>query len=154
MTTIIEVKDKTSSKIISTVRVGPSGPQGVQGIAGVGSFWRTGSGVPASALGDNYDLYLDNDTGSVYEKNAGTWSLITNIKGPATGGDIRSFTVQNNGETLFNIPATATKILAFFVNQIDYSSYVQINPVGSGQLEYTDTAYSLEAGDAVKVVFI
>lgn len=53
-----------------------------------GSAWYTGSGAPAGGLGVNGDFYLDGDTGDVYSKAAGAWSITgTNIKGiPGTPG--------------------------------------------------------------------
>lgn len=74
------------------------GPQGIQGDPGdpgtpgtpgtpgadgaPGSVWRNGSGVPSNGLGINGDYYLDEDTGDVYLKAAGAYSLVANIKGP------------------------------------------------------------------------
>jgi len=46
-----------------------------------GATWLTGSGVPASGLGDDGDLYLDTATGDYYTKAAGSWSLTGNLKG-------------------------------------------------------------------------
>src|SRR5215203_4784036 len=48
-----------------------------------GSVWRSGSGVPSAGLGINGDYYLDTDNGNVYRKAAGSYTLVTNIKGPA-----------------------------------------------------------------------
>ncbi len=50
--------------------------------------WRYGAVVPAAALGNVGDFYLDTATGNVYYKSATTtWALTGNIKGPtgATG---------------------------------------------------------------------
>jgi len=70
---------------------GPTGPQGDAGATGAtgaagadGSVWRDGSGVPSNGLGANGDYYLDDATGNVYLRSAGTYSLVANIKG-ATG---------------------------------------------------------------------
>jgi len=59
---------------------GPAGPPGPQGING--ATWLSGSGAPAASDGATNDLYLDNDLGDVYIKNAGGWVLSANIKGP------------------------------------------------------------------------
>lgn len=70
---------------------GPQGPIGFTGATGApGSVWRNGSGVPSNGLGINGDFYLDDSSGSYYEKIAGVYvlqgslqytSLIANIDG-------------------------------------------------------------------------
>lgn len=59
---------------------GPQGPAGTNGVAG--SVWRNGTGVPSNGLGVNGDYYLDDNTGNVYLKAGGTYSIVANIKGP------------------------------------------------------------------------
>jgi len=74
-----------------TVAGGPQGPQGATGSTGAtgaaGAVWRNGTGAPSNGLGVNGDYYLDDATGDVYEKAAGTYSVVANIVGPtgATG---------------------------------------------------------------------
>lgn len=41
-----------------------------------------GDGAPASGLGDNQNLYIDDLTGDVYHKTNDAWALIGNMKGP------------------------------------------------------------------------
>jgi hypothetical protein len=68
------------------------GPKGDTGDAGAdstvagpaGSVLRNGSGVPSNSLGVNGDYYLDDATGNVYLRTAGTYSVTANVKG-ATG---------------------------------------------------------------------
>jgi len=48
-----------------------------------GATWTTGTTVPSSGTGANGDLFLLTTTDDVYKKIAGTWTLITNIKGAA-----------------------------------------------------------------------
>ena len=48
-----------------------------------GAKIHTGSGAPKAELGDIGDLYLDTNTGDVYEKTADGWVKISNVKGPA-----------------------------------------------------------------------
>jgi outer membrane protein assembly factor BamB len=49
---------------------GPSGPTGPAGSAGTpGSIWYEGSGIPALALGNIGDFYIDADTGDFYQKS-------------------------------------------------------------------------------------
>lgn len=64
---------------------GPPGEQGAQGPPGPGgsaSQWRTGSAVPSNSLGVDGDLYLNTETGDVYQLNGGSYSIIANISGP------------------------------------------------------------------------
>lgn len=49
---------------------------------GGGSVWRDGSGAPSDATGSNGDYYLDTDSGDVYEKASGTYSVVANLEGP------------------------------------------------------------------------
>lgn len=60
-----------------------------------GGAWYNGSGAPSGGLGADGDYYLDDDTGDVYAKTAGVWSVAANIKGPTgptnyDGGDATS----------------------------------------------------------------
>lgn len=62
----------------------PSGGDTPIEAAGEVEEWLTGSTVPGAGLGSNGDLYLRTTTADVYEKAAGAWSIVANIKG-ATG---------------------------------------------------------------------
>ncbi|MFA8437662.1 immunoglobulin-like domain-containing protein [Pueribacillus sp. YX66] len=48
-----------------------------------GSAILTGSGAPSADAGNVGDLYLDTNTGDVYEKTADGWKKIANLQGPA-----------------------------------------------------------------------
>ena len=64
---------------------GNTGPQGLTGLTGSnGATWRTGAGVPDNASGVDGDLYVNTNNADVYKRAAGSYSVITNIKG-ATG---------------------------------------------------------------------
>ena len=64
---------------------GSQGNAGADGSAGAaGAVWRDGSGAPGAGLGVNGDYYLDDATGNVYLKAAGSYSIVASIKG-ATG---------------------------------------------------------------------
>lgn len=68
---------------------GADGADGVDGTNGTpGSVWYNGSGAPAGGLGVDGDYYVDDDTGDVYQKVAGVWGIVANIKGAdgAAGG--------------------------------------------------------------------
>ena len=41
--------------------------------------WLFGTGAPASSLGSEWDIYLDNSTTNYYEKIAGTWVLVAQM---------------------------------------------------------------------------
>lgn len=74
-----------------TTIIGPPGATGATGAPGsagsagaAGSVWRDGTGAPSNGLGVNGDYYLDDASGDVYLKAAGSYSIVANIKG-ATG---------------------------------------------------------------------
>ena len=54
------------------------------GGGGGGAAWHDGPDAPASSLGNDGDYYLRSSNGDVYEKVAGSWSVVANIKGPAS----------------------------------------------------------------------
>lgn len=56
-------------------------------------------------------------------------------------------------QTNFFLPAQAHKILHVFVNQLDYMSWCELNPPGSGRVIYTPPVggYTLEEGDTVVI---
>lgn len=65
----------------------------------MGGQWFRGPGVPSVLLGENGNYYLDELTGDLYQKVAGSWVLAMNIKGPGvpTGGDIDHVLVKKSG---------------------------------------------------------
>jgi hypothetical protein len=71
---------------------GDKGDQGNPGVAGTagadGDTILIGSGVPASGLGNNGDLYIESVTFTLYQKSGGAWSQIGVFRGPA-GSSIR-----------------------------------------------------------------
>jgi hypothetical protein len=55
---------------------------GIEGPPGVdGATWHSGAGAPAAGLGVNGDLYLRTSNSEVYEKVAGAWVELVNLKG-------------------------------------------------------------------------
>jgi hypothetical protein len=58
--------------------VNPAGSGG-----GTGSEILFGTGAPSNGAGADSDVYVDADTGDVYQKLAGSWTLEDNIMGPA-----------------------------------------------------------------------
>ena len=71
-------------------QVGPQGEQGLPGPQGTpgtdgadGATWRSGSGVPANGVGQDGDFYFRTDTDDVYQRSAGAYSVIANLKGSA-----------------------------------------------------------------------
>lgn len=70
-----------------------------------GTVWRDGSGAPSDSVGRNGDYYLDDDTGNVYLKTAGVYSIVANIKGPtgatgAAGLPPLSVIIDNQGSVI------------------------------------------------------
>jgi len=67
----------------------------------VGTKWYDGSGEPDSGLGATNDYYLDTDSGSIYKKLSGAWSVIGSLKGPsgstASSAKLLSVTTGNYG---------------------------------------------------------
>lgn len=63
--------------------VGPSGPPGIgiKGDTGESTTWYTGEGAPEQFYEDR-SMYLDVNSGDVYQQLNGDWDLVTNIKGP------------------------------------------------------------------------
>ena len=45
------------------------------------TIWRSGSGIPSDALGEENDFYLDLATNDVYRKISGVYALTLNLKG-------------------------------------------------------------------------
>jgi hypothetical protein len=68
---------------LSSGTPGADGEDGVDGEDGEdgadGSKWLTGSGSPSAGTGANGDVYLDEDTGAVWTKANGTWSLTSTL---------------------------------------------------------------------------
>jgi hypothetical protein len=86
----------------ATGATGPTGSTGATGPTGAtGSNWYTGSGAPSNLLGSDGDLYLDGDTGDVYEKSGGIWNIQYNIKGPtgSTGATGETGSTGSTGPT-------------------------------------------------------
>lgn len=68
-----------TSQIIEVVSEGPQGSAGARG-----SLWYTGAGAPGAGLGEVSDLYLDTETGSIYQKTGSGWgSPLFTVQGPA-----------------------------------------------------------------------
>lgn len=55
---------------------------GAGGPGASGSVWREGAGVPANTLGVDGDFYLNGSNGDVSQRAAGTYTVVTNIRGP------------------------------------------------------------------------
>lgn len=56
---------------------GTPGANGADGVDGTSVY--TGNGAPGAGLGNNGDVYIDADSGDIYEKSAGTWNLVGNV---------------------------------------------------------------------------
>lgn len=87
-----------------------------------GSVWRSGVGAPSNTLGSINDYYLDLTSGDVYFKGlAGTYSIITNIRGPQgvpgsliVNGIIFSGTTSPRTKTLSDADDTILELHSFY----------------------------------------
>jgi uncharacterized protein (TIGR02145 family) len=52
-------------------------------VADVASKWLSGTGSPSASTGKDGDYYLNSSNGEVSVKSGGTWSVVTNVVGPA-----------------------------------------------------------------------
>ena len=82
-------KCSARTKLISWSAQGPKGAAGPQGAPGNrGSLWSTGTSAPTLTSSQRAgDLYLNSTTGSIYEFDAGAWTLQGATKGlPGNAG--------------------------------------------------------------------
>ena len=100
----------------ATGATGPAGSTGATGSTGPaganGATWLSGSGVPASSLGNNGDYYLNTANSDVYNKVSGSWTKSANIQGAtgATGSAGPQGTAGANGSLWWNgtgVPASS-----------------------------------------------
>jgi len=84
-----------------------------------GSSFRAGSGVPSDALGSDGDRYLRSDTGQIYLKDSGVYSVENTISLPGTAivntpsGNLAAISVQaalNELQTDLDTRATSTAL--------------------------------------------
>jgi hypothetical protein len=140
---------------------GGAGAQGNAGANGITYTWRNGSSVPAGGLGIDGDYYLKTDTGDVYFKASGTWSIVANIKGAdGAGGGITRVAiagatynaVQTSGAVFLDVSyagqCTITLPTAVGNNAIFYIANnsgfdVIIDPIGSETINQ-DTALIIQ----------
>lgn len=85
-------------EILSTAQevlvVGPPGMPGADGVDGIS--WLSGTGAPASGLGDDGDFYLDTEASAYYgPKSGGAWGSPTSLIGPPGEGGSGSVVTVN-----------------------------------------------------------
>lgn len=107
---------------------GIPGPQGIKGDPGT---ILNGTGAPAVGLGANGDTYLDNGSGSLYQKAAGVWTIKTSLIGPqgiqgvqgiqGPVGAVNSLTATS---PLVNTGTAADPILSLPVASISVNGYL------------------------------
>lgn len=121
---------------------GEQGEQGETGPAGEdGSVWYTGAGIPATAVGVDGDLYLNTNTGDVYQKASGAWSAVDNITGPegdrglmgpqgpaGTGGENATIVVTANVDdtVIVYLYATGTYTINVYGSNFIYGDVVHL----------------------------
>ena len=109
---------------------------------GQATVWLTGSGVPSAGLGAQYDYYLDELTGDVYEKGASAWTLQANIRGPQ---GIQGQTGATGPQGPAGDPATDDQTLSIAGNLLSISGGNSVNLAGVGTTEGLDP--TLAAGN-------
>jgi hypothetical protein len=69
-----------------------------------GMSWIFGAGAPSGGTGANGNVYVDNSTGNVYQKSAGSWTLEANFQGAhiLTGSGAPSGGLGINGDLYIN----------------------------------------------------
>lgn len=129
----------------TTGATGQTGATGAAGAAGKdGSVWYNGTGNPSAKIGVNGDYYLNLGNGDVYNKIAGSWVLVANIKGTTgatgeTGATGIAGTAGANGNaglngTLWNygsgIPASSLGVNGdFYLNTANSDVYTKVSGV-------------------------
>lgn len=105
MSSIVKVtEDKVTIKVTNeTTKVvkiaeGPRGPAGA-----TGGVWRSGHGLPSDTLGVDGDLYIDVDSGDVYQRVLGAYVFQLNIAGTPSGPANGLAGFDNNGD-LYGVP--------------------------------------------------
>ena len=141
---------KKSSGTYSVVAnlLGPAGAAGTPGANGTngaaGTVLRNGTGVPSNALGVNGDYYLDDATGDVYEKSAGTYSIVSNFMGPAGpggGGSGSSLVLDVGASPSGNVYNTLASVLAA-ANALDGIVQIEVltsASVSAGTYNFSNT---------------
>lgn len=118
---------------------GADGSNGADGADGSpGALWYEGAIDPDNGNGINGDFYLQTGAGAtgvlgdVWEKAGGSWSIVTNIRGPAGAG---------SGDVLAPVSATANNFASFdsTPTQLKDSGKNAGSFIASGYLD-TDTA--------------
>lgn len=111
-----------------------------------GASFRAGTGVPSNSLGSNGDRYLRADTGQIYLKDAGTYSVESTISLPATtivntpSGNLAAVTVQAALNELQTELDTAS---AHVVDATDAHAGTAITNTPSGNLAATTVQAAL-----------
>ncbi len=122
---------------------GEPGDDGVDGIDGDdGSEWLTGSGNPSAGLGANGDVYLDEDSGAVWTKSGGAWSLTSTLD-VATFLDADWWDFENGNATATIAENTPTGIQATLNGAANGNAGVGFNFARYGNVSF-DPASTLE----------
>ena len=98
--------------------------KGATGANGTDGFnFLQGVGVPASGLGNDGDSYLDSDTGNLYIKQTGSWTLTGNL---LAGGLMEQYTFKANKtatQALLAASISASYYPAIIFQDTDTSPY-------------------------------
>lgn len=113
LTSDVYYKAGGSWSVVANIKggIGPQGNPGTNGTNGTNGInsvvFRNGSGVPAGGLGLDTEYYLNNLTGDIYYKTAGTWNIIINIK-EVTLATAQTFTNKRVQPRVYNVASIAT----------------------------------------------
>lgn len=92
---IVKINEATTIQFPGIAVAGRAGTNGTNG-----AQWRVGSGAPDNSVGADGDLYLDGDTGDVYQRASGTYTVVGNIRGPQGVQGFRGIRGPESGETV------------------------------------------------------
>ena len=134
--------------------VGATGAAGTNGTDGYNFL--QGVGVPGSGLGNNGDSYLDSDTGDLYIKSAGSWTLTGNL---IAGSTMSQYSFIADKTATQNIAAAGEIIrfeddlnAPFFDTNNDFFIDQYIVPKGGLTMKFAlDGVHAIQNGGATTI---
>lgn len=106
----------------ATGPAGPQGPQGADGYDGAdGNSTIVGSGAPTAGVGNTGDLYIDADSGDIYDKSTGSWVLQGNMGNVAQTQRVDQVDPDATPEIIYRgkaLPGTAENVAAWRIERI------------------------------------
>lgn len=120
--------------------------------SGGGGGVLTGSGAPADTLGDNGNLYVDTDDGTVYSKANGTWAAVGGAELQFAVTDEYVSMTTGDDKMRFRMPyaMTLTDVRAG-VNTAPTGSDIQIDIELAGASIFSSGLLTIDSGDLTSV---